>query len=209
MTLTLCGHDWPTRRNRVKRLTHAVKADYATWNIVWCVEPNPRKTGHHVHALVEAPFVEQPWLSITCDRLGLGKRVTIEAARSDEAGHYAVKAGLYSAKGCAGGPAAYGRWLQLAGGRGVHWSRRAFAGRTFPEAYVEYLEAKGWTATDPGPWVRERADRSPGLGAVCPVEVAERVLAEVELHGWNYSHESPQERVDHVERPAGDIRRWG
>lgn len=155
VTLTGLGETWQTRRGRVKRLVHELHARGSTITLVWTVEANPRATGYHAHGLAGGDYVPQKRWSRACDAVGLGRVMWIEKAKSDAAGNYATKAALYSVKLADGGPEMYREWLQNNGGRGVHWSRRAFGPGGFPAAKAEYLRAVRGDSADPGPWIRE------------------------------------------------------
>lgn len=155
LTLTLCGDNWQTRRNRVKQLTYTANAAHGAVSLVWCVEPNPADTGHHIHALTGGAYIDQDDWSTMADAVGMGEVCWISRAQTRGAASYVSKAGLYSAKGCGGGPDEYAAWLALGGGRGVHWSRRAFGGECFATAYKAFCADKGYGGDDPGPWVRE------------------------------------------------------
>lgn len=183
LTLTMVGEHWQQRRARMKQLVFDLHGQGHDVDIVWCVEPNPGENGHHVHGLTGGAYVDQDVWSDTANACGMGEIVDIRRAETDAAGHYAVKAGLYSTKGCAGGPDAYGAWLGHGGGRGVHWTRRAFGGQTFPAAYAAFCAARGFAGSDPGPWVREpipAAQRTPsaGYGAFEPKTGEEWALCE-------------------------------
>lgn len=170
LTLTAVGDDWQTIRARIKRFVYDVRQERGHVDVVWCVEPNPANTGNHIHALTGGQWVDQRDWSSLADRRGLGEVVWIEDTLGWTAAAYASKAGLYSVKGAGGGPEAYGEWLELAGGRGVHWTRRAFGGLTVAEARAAWNEEKARGRLDPGPWVREPiADGKAQEYVRCPV----------------------------------------
>jgi hypothetical protein len=155
VTLTNVGTDWQQIRNRVKQFVFELRSEDRPFWFVWCVEPFASRKQNHIHGLASNIYVEAELMRIVADRVGLGRRVGIEDARTDGAAHYAIKAGLYSVKGVGGGPDTYRDALELNGGRLVHWSRRAFNGLNYGEAKDRYLTARRQGAHDPGPWVRE------------------------------------------------------
>jgi len=123
VTLTRVGDDWQTIRSRVRDLSYDVRRSGRDWNVAWSVEPNPKGTGHHVHALHYGAFVPQRTLSRLSDAAGLGPVVDIRrVTRRLEASRYGLKlaASAYGVKMADGELESY---LRCNGGRVIHTSR--------------------------------------------------------------------------------------
>jgi hypothetical protein len=108
----------------MSRLVYDLRATGLAIDWCWTVEPNPRGTGHHVHAWQRGDFVPQRQLSRMADRRGMGSRVDLRRwhqGHADGAG-YALKGITYGVKGAAqdGGAA---RFLRANGGRLTHQTR--------------------------------------------------------------------------------------
>jgi hypothetical protein len=140
MTLTLVGEDWPTVRGRMKRLRHRVVEDVGAFEWCWSVEPNPRGTGHHVHAWATGRFVVFKRLRVLAVREGMGRMVRIERWEANAGAEaYGLKGVGYGLKGAAGVEAGE-VYLAENGGRLTHQSRGFFAGG------VRAAEARGVAA---------------------------------------------------------------
>ena len=79
VTLTRVGDTWAERRARMKRLRHDLVQELGAVEWAWSVEPNPRGTGHHVHAVQWGDFLPQRRLSQMADRRGMGRVVDVRA----------------------------------------------------------------------------------------------------------------------------------
>jgi hypothetical protein len=116
--MTQVGDDWQVVRARMNRLGYSLRSALGPehqW--CWATEPNPRGTGHHVHAYQRGPFVPQALLSEVAGRCGMGEVVDIRRL-SAPAGHYALKGAGYAVKG-----AGSESFLELNGHRITHASR--------------------------------------------------------------------------------------
>lgn len=78
--------DWARTRDQVRDFRRRVQADGYQFEWSWAVEPNPRGTGYHLHALCTGDYLPQRLLA---DRWG-GRRVDIRLLR-DHRGSYAHK----------------------------------------------------------------------------------------------------------------------
>jgi hypothetical protein len=151
VVLSAVGDDWNTVRQRVKRLASSLRRDLgAGWEWWWVCERNPKLTGHHVHALVRGPFVQQSRLQELCSREGMGIPwigVWRPERVRGRAGAYEFKGlvGAYELKG------ASGDHLALNGQRLAHWSRGWWG-----QPYRALLKGMVGDGGDPGPWVREK-----------------------------------------------------
>ena len=75
--LTQVGNDFQTVRARLKRLAYDLRQTGAEVEWSWHVEPNPKGTGHHVHAWQRGDFIPQSHLSRLADKRGMGPVVRI------------------------------------------------------------------------------------------------------------------------------------
>lgn len=92
ITLTQVGDDPDVVRARMKRVRYDLVQAVGRFEWVWHVEPNPRGTGHHVHAWQHGDFVPQKTLSAIAQRRGMGEVAWIERVRaSSAAGGYGMK----------------------------------------------------------------------------------------------------------------------
>ncbi len=140
LTLTLVGEDWATVRARMFRLRHHVVQEVGSVEWCWSVEPNPRGTGHHVHAFQRGVFVPQARLSELARREGMGFRCDIRRWQANAGAEaYGLKGVGYGLKGVAGVEAGE-VYLAENGGRLTHQSRGFFAGG------VRAAEARGVAA---------------------------------------------------------------
>jgi hypothetical protein len=122
--LSLVGDDWPTRRQRFKRLTYELRQTVSgKWEWCYCVEANPRGTGYHAHAWQRGSFVKQSVLSDLADSVGMGPNVDIRRweNRNDLDGAYGLKGVMYGLKTIDGG--GHHKYLAANGNRLVHASR--------------------------------------------------------------------------------------
>lgn len=158
--LTQVGEDWQTVRARMKALRFELAAATgSTFEWVWHVEPNPRGTGHHVHAWQKGPFVPQRVLSAAAAGRGMGDFARVSAIRdAGRAGAYGLKGVGYGLKSVRGSLEAARGYVEANGGRLTHQSR-AFFGRVGHGA-VSVKEATRHAqhreGGDPGPWSLEQ-----------------------------------------------------
>ena len=99
--LTQAGDDWQTARARMKDLKYDLQRQLASaFEWVYHVEPNPRGTGHHVHAWQRGTFIPQTVLSDLADSAGFGPFARISKIRSvADASNYGLKGLGYGLKG--------------------------------------------------------------------------------------------------------------
>jgi hypothetical protein len=98
--LTQVGNDWQSVRDRMKQLRCDVAAEVGAFQWTWHVEPNPQRTGHHVHAWQHSAFVPQRLLSSRAAGVGMGGFARINRIRSvAAAGSYGLKGISYGLKG--------------------------------------------------------------------------------------------------------------
>jgi hypothetical protein len=98
--LTQVGNDWQTVRQRMKKLRHDLSLEVGPFQWVWHVEPNPKGTGHHVHAWQHSAYLPQKLLSDRADGVGMGGLARINKIRSlAAAGSYGLKGITYGLKG--------------------------------------------------------------------------------------------------------------
>jgi hypothetical protein len=130
LTLTQVGESWATVRVRMRRLRHRLVNDVGAVQWVWSVEPNPRGTGHHVHAEQYGAFVPVRRLSALARREGMGQVVDIRRIRMrvDVSSRYLVKlaADAYGTKLARGDVEQLGAYLRANGGRQMVHASRGF-----------------------------------------------------------------------------------
>jgi hypothetical protein len=127
VTLTQVGEDWPTRRARMNRLAYELRTAIGQpVEMAYCVEANPRVTGHHSHAWQRGAFVPQKLLSRLADSVGMGKIVDIRKwePKGSLAEGYGIKGLMYGLKVLdAGGESGHEKYLRENGNRLVHASK--------------------------------------------------------------------------------------
>lgn len=125
--LTQAGDDWQAVRARMKDLKYDLQCQLdASFEWVYHVEPNPKGTGHHVHAWQRGAFIPQRQLSALADNAGFGPFARINKIRSVlDASNYGLKGLGYGLKGAIAieTRAAY---LTANGKRLTHQSREFF-----------------------------------------------------------------------------------
>jgi hypothetical protein len=130
ITLTQVGDSWSLVRSRMFRLRHDLAREIGGLQWVWSVEPNPRGTGHHVHAEQYGPFVPQRLLSRLADYRGMGRVVDVRRVRHrvDVTSRYLVKlaADAYGTKLARGDMEQLGEYLRANGGRQMVHASRGF-----------------------------------------------------------------------------------
>lgn len=167
--LTLVGDEWQTIRNRMKRLAWRVRREGYRLQWCWHVEPNPKGTGHHVHAWQRGDFLPQGRLSEIASGEGMGEFVRISQIRQTKGPvNYGMKlAGIdYGMKHAE----AVG-YLAANGGRLVHSSRGFWIGENgeklpLREAQTVWARRAHDVAEVPGQWRRVRDQDLPFLPKV-------------------------------------------
>lgn len=153
--LTQVGENWTTVRDRMKKLRHDLAQEVDAFEWVWHLEPNPKGTGHHVHAWQHGSFVPQPLLSRLAERRGMGTFARINRVRSTAgASRYGLKGLGYGLKGVQADDAG-STYLRENGGRLTHQSRGFFRspdGARLPVRVAEKV-ALGMTKAGEGSWV--------------------------------------------------------
>lgn len=161
MTFTQVGDDWPTFRDRMKRLAYGARKEVPAFEWVWHVEQNPKGTGHHIHAWQKGSYVPQRLLSELAVREGMGRIVHVSKLRNvSKAAGYGLKGLSYGMKGIDADDEG-ALYLGLNGRRLTHQSRGFFTTPQGEKLGVRGAE-KAATATDepgkdPGPWVLMRS----------------------------------------------------
>lgn len=129
LTLTKVGDSWAEVRPRMFKLGYEIRRAWGQSEWCWHVEPNPKGTGHHVHALQwGASFIPQRWLSAAARRRGMGKVVDIRPVRAqDRVGFYGLKmaAAAYTLK-LAREEESYRTYQRVNGGRQLAHASRGF-----------------------------------------------------------------------------------
>lgn len=166
--LTLVGEKWQVRRNRMKRFRFALVREGYPFEWAWHVEPNPRNTGHHVHALFRGKYMNADHVRSIAAGEGLGARVELDWLRDPaRAANYNLKtiASTYGVKMLDG--EGQDVFLDANGGRPVHNSRGWWPDRGL-WASVKAAQVQVRGPPDPGPWISFRvpnakpADIEPG-----------------------------------------------
>ena len=101
--LTQAGDSWQTVRLRMKQLKFDLQRELEKdFEWTFSVEPNPKGTGHHVHAWQRGAFIPQAALSSAADAAGFGPFARINKVRTEQgAGAYGLKGLGYGLKGAA------------------------------------------------------------------------------------------------------------
>lgn len=125
---SLVGDEWQLVRQRMFRLRNEIKAAGFGCHWAWHCEPNPKGTGHHVHAWQRGDFIPQARLQELCERRGMGFPYIERLKASIEDGD-SVKYGMKMATGLGYGMKlseareTAATYLRANGGRLVHASR--------------------------------------------------------------------------------------
>ncbi len=101
--LTQAGDSWQLVRSRMYRAKYELQKELGkSFEWVYHVEPNPKGTGHHVHAWERGAFIPQEMLSRVADGAGFGPFARINKIRSvEDAANYGLKGLGYGLKGVA------------------------------------------------------------------------------------------------------------
>lgn len=153
--LTQVGDNWQLVRDRMRRLKYELQSSVGkNFEWVWHVEPNPKGTGHHVHAWERGAFIPQPTLSAAADKSGMGEWARINKIKSvSEAASYGLKGLGYGMKGVAA-VESQSAYLVANGRRLTHQSRRFFVDSDGQPCGVKDAErAASASREEPGTWV--------------------------------------------------------
>lgn len=157
---SLVGDDWQTVRARMSRVVYDLrKALPGGVELAWNVEPNPKGTGQHIHALEHGSYIPQPLLAEIADRRGMGRNVDIRKweAQGPLSSAYGLKGVLYPIKGALGEQEGLDVFLRCNGRRLIHATRGFFRhGALGPHVGLEDAR-RIWSvvrrgATEPDPW---------------------------------------------------------
>lgn len=133
LTLTLAPDDWQERRWAVNGLRRKLMNDGYRCEWAWATERGSRTGMTHVHLLQHGSYIPQAALQDAW-----GSIVDIRAVKSDGLGKYVTKEALrvagYVMKGARAELQGYETFLELNGGRSMHWSRGYLHGLTKREA---------------------------------------------------------------------------
>jgi hypothetical protein len=156
--LTQVGEEWSQVRDRMKRLRYALGREVGPFEWVWHVEPNPKGTGHHVHAWQRGKFVPQTLLSKLAASKGMGAFARVNAIRSVKgSSSYGLKGIGYGMKGVDHQGVEY---LTTNGRRLTHQSRGYFVSSDGESMGVKGAERAAKLLAggirDEGPWVLMR-----------------------------------------------------
>ena len=150
------GDDWQTARNRMKQIAFHIRNSGYDWHCAWHLEPNPKGTGHHIHAWQYGSYIPQATLQDLAHREGMGIPY-IEAMKQNQGPvNYGLKqlAVKYGLKGV--DESAPGEYLRKNGGRLVHSTRGFWKtpdGQLEGQraAMREFTKRSNWTDEEEGP----------------------------------------------------------
>ncbi len=124
VTLTLASEHWDVNRARVNNLVHELRRRGYHCQIYWAIEPNPRGTGNHIHALQHGDYVPQALLQSLWGAIVHIEAVTTEVgASAGGVAMYVVKGAVVAGYVTKGEGSDLPRHLHLNGNRSAHWSR--------------------------------------------------------------------------------------
>lgn len=162
--LTDVGDEWQTARNRAKQFAYHVKRKLGVpFDWCWHMEPNPKDTGHHMHAWQRGKdFLPQRALAEVARSVGMGPVAFVNRVKSKrgEALGYGMKlAGVAYGMKMAEAEDTMGVYLEANGNRLVHASRgfwrdedgKAFSGQR--EAMTAWARRSRTGSDDQGEWV--------------------------------------------------------
>ena len=133
LTLTNAPEDWQARRGQVRDLRRRLVSDGYRVEWAWTTEKGKRNGMVHVHLLQHGDFIPQGDLEAAWG----GRRVDIRAIDGGNVSSYVTKDALAVAGYVVKGRTAHfgmGPFLDLNGGRAMHWSRGFLHGLTKREA---------------------------------------------------------------------------
>lgn len=156
--LSLMPGSFEATRRQMYDLRKRLTTRYGSVEWAWVRHRNPKLTGYHVHFLGRMPWIPQRELqSMT------GGRIPWIQAAKQELGSADYLMGIRERRGAAGyllkrasRPEFWLDHLTLNGGRGVHWSREFFGGRSVEDVLREIRKAN---AT--GHWYRPGSPNPP------------------------------------------------
>lgn len=162
LLLTQVGDEWQAVRARMKNLRSYIAAAGYQVEWVWHVEPNPLKTGHHVHAWQRGSYVPQQLLSKLAQRAGMGGFARVNRIRSvQRAAGYGLKGLTYGLKGVLAEQESE-VYLRSNGWRLTHQSRRFFVSPEGEKLGVRGAEGAAAALLtlggDEGPWELVRVE---------------------------------------------------
>jgi hypothetical protein len=133
VTLTQAAEDWQERRWQVNNLRRSLRRQGYRWEVAWTTEKGSKTGMTHVHALQHGSYVPQRVLQDSW-----GHRVDIRKIREQHVARYVTKDALkvagYVVKGSTAEHGGMADFLDLNGGRAMHWSRGFLHGLTKREA---------------------------------------------------------------------------
>lgn len=91
VTLTLAPLAFAECRNAVNRLHHELRRRGYRWQLSWAIEPNPRKTGNHIHGVQHGDYVPQALLQKLWGHIVHVEAITVEQQGEGRAAMYVVK----------------------------------------------------------------------------------------------------------------------
>ena len=176
ITLTQAAEDWQRRRGQVRDLRRRLTSDGYRVDWAWTTEKGKRNGMIHVHLLQHGDYISQGELQ---DAWG-GRRVDIRAIDGGNVAGYVTKDALSVAGYVVKGRTAHfgmGPFLDLNGGRAMHWSRGFLHGLTKREASKRVSER---LVGDDVP----RTWRVEGLSSVGDSSYQRPRLAEQSIMAW-------------------------
>jgi hypothetical protein len=127
LRLSLIPEEFQRARGQVKNLGDRIRRAGYRNEWLWVIEPNPKGTGYHLHALQHGDFIPQATLQDMCGGRIPDIRKVLGGGGSVSA--YAMKGfgvGGYAMKGFGGSFDKFKNHLELNGGRPCHYSRGFF-----------------------------------------------------------------------------------
>lgn len=139
--LTQVGDDWQVVRLRMAKLKYFLQQEIdKSFEWVFHVEPNPKGTGHHVHAWERGAYIPQPSLSSVAERVGMGGFARINKIHDvTQASNYGLKGLGYGMKGVQAEDSRVA-YLVANGRRLTHQSRGFFVDSTTEASGVRKIE---------------------------------------------------------------------
>lgn len=154
VTLTLAGDSWQDCRAHMHDFIQRVRRHQYDWQAFWAVEPNPRGTGHHVHALQHGDYIPQHELQDAWRAIVHIEAINAHVETVGRTARYVIKgttAANYVTKGTTTDLADH---VALNGGRTAHWSRRYMRLANDDPVAAYALRAALGRAPQLGPWLR-------------------------------------------------------
>jgi hypothetical protein len=123
VTLTQAPRDWSRCRDAMNNLSHALRRRGYRTLFFWAIEPNPRRTGYHIHALQHGAYVPQALLQKLWGAIAHVEAVKTETEQQGRVAFYVVKGAAASHYVTKGTVDDLTRHLAMNGQRTAHWSR--------------------------------------------------------------------------------------